>query len=212
MIYIDQSQELRQAMEKLKKKPHFQHTVRSFESKGLTNGEGLLKSLSSQSFQISGKDTVKLELDIDVSRVGRIRDQVILASILAKSMDDGNTRSVSHSIQSRYSAPPNIEDEYKRLAPEIGQKAAMKACTSINHDGKPFSWKDAEFKGFSIQTSMKKGLQGFDSKIIAAQKTQLSRQLTKNLAFHIDNTLEELSVKGEPSVKNPSSEHTVGLP
>lgn len=210
MIYIDQSDKLKQAIDKLKDKSYLHDLVRSIGGQDEVSGKEILGNLAQESFQISGKDTVTLELKFDTAGMGSMRDQTILASLLAKAIDQCSTKSVSHSVQSCYSVPSKIKATYRQLRDDLGQQAAMKSCSGIEVDGKPFTWKDAKLKGFTLNVSMTKDLQGFDSKIIEKQKQQLSKQLAKNIAFHIDNVLNDMSMDRTIKVDHEATGYAMG--
>tara|TARA_Y100001934_G_C12146023_1_gene674942 strand:- start:123 stop:743 length:621 start_codon:yes stop_codon:yes gene_type:complete len=206
MIYIEQSEKLLQAFEKLKES----NTIRAGNVSSL-NGNMIIDERSFVKTALLDKDKIKVGLEISFEGLAGKKEKTIFACIINKAMKECQTKSVSHSISSCYSAPTKIESLYKYLKPKLGQQKAMQECVGINVEGKPFSWRDARLMGFVAEISITKELNGFDIRQIEGQKSQLSNQLSKLLSYHIDNTLKAYNRVLSPTELGSDSELNLGV-
>jgi len=212
MIYIEQSQKLNSALENLANKETIKKTLeKTVENSRESYGKGIIEELGEVDTTISGTDKIRVSLSIDLSEIPQLKDRTVLACLASKSMTNCASKSITSDITSKYIAPRKIESAFRQLRPRVGQTDAMKECTKIDVDGKPFSWRDAKLSGFSLAISTTKELHSFDSKQISKQKDLLTAQLKKNLAFHIDNTLEDMGITQNFAVKPNAKENEIKM-
>ncbi len=211
MIYIEQSEKLLKAFEKLMRSSHRDLLRRQVESK-FGDGNEMVDKYGKEKFAILDQDKIKVELSMDFSCLRTIKEQTVLASIISKAMSDCRTKSVKANIQSCYVAPSKIENIYKHLKLKTNQDSAMQACTDVEIDGKKFTWRDAELKGFELSISMTRELNGFDLKKIESQKNKLFSQLKKNLGYNLDNALRNLQKNEVTRDKEVSENLSIGSP
>jgi hypothetical protein len=189
MIFLNQIEKLKDAFEKISRKDYFLDAICEFD-KGDGIGKNIFEYRSEDTFLIKGKDKVSLSVSVDLSKITDIKKRAVLATFLAHSLDNIKSKNVSAEITSNYSVPRRIENIFNHIKPKYGQARAMKECVGVDFEGeRPFSWGDAKLKGFTLNVELTQNLHSFDSKQIDRQKSQMLRDLHKNICYHLEQSL-----------------------
>jgi hypothetical protein len=189
VIFLDQVEKLKDVFEKTYHNDYFQEAIGEFDNENGI-GQNILNGSSEKVFSIKESDKVSLIISVDLSGISDTKKRLVMAAFLAKSLDNIKSKNVSANIYSSYSVPRKIENMFNHIKPKHGQYRAMKECIGVDFGSKrSFLWRDAKLNGFVLRVGLTQDLHSFDSKQIARQKGQMLRDLSKNINYHLEQSL-----------------------
>lgn len=186
MITLNQTEKLFQAFSSLSEKKDFKDTL--IRVAGGSNLGNVITSLPSERLFLNDDDfKIRLETNTLLSSLGEKKDRVILASFLAKAIQNINTRSVTAKIESVYQVPTKIQRAFNYLEKTVGQDKAMRICQNMDiGEGKTFKWSEAKLLDFSFRVSYSQDALNFNPSQVIKQKEKMIKDLKLNIAYHVD--------------------------